>query len=262
VHDFVLGGFRQGIHVVKRIEQNTKICFVPINTAMSIMLLQQYIPCFSFMINFEDEIRINKNHTTHWPVPSVDARRSIHRHPSCKHVRFHVDGNDNVEEEIFYYDYPEGTLNTDLYSSPELIRENIINAKRSCRDFLVAHLADVRHMEFIFEECEWNAPDLSTISGENFFQHWCNSDARGLERQLSRRTLFANERVRVIRSVLTKQKLLRSLRGVQMAESLRQCSLSLSHRSRVFAFHLAKGDERLANVLKPCLETGLIAPSA
>lgn len=162
-----------------------------------------------------------------------------------KNVHFALDESDGVKVDIYEYK----PLNNDSCFSTEHQREFSIHAKLEGRRFYRLNRKTVVKLEEQYRDSSefCRAADAHEL---DFFRQWAASEARGLERKISKQQVFYTERSHAIETVLHQQDLLMlqqpSHTTTTNAEVLRECSLQLSHRSRVFAYHMAVGDEAVA----------------
>jgi len=183
----------------------------------------------------------------------------------AKSVHFALDENCGVKTDFYEYELVD---KNDFCFSVDQQRDFSITAKLEGRRFYRLHRKTVQKLETHHRNCSefhWN-PAEEDVDESEFFRQWADSEARGLERKVSKQQVFYTERVRVIETVLRQQDLLRksvedggdphlrctatttttTQQQYHRAEALREYSQQVSHRSRVFAYHMASGDAAVA----------------
>lgn len=166
---------------------------------------------------------------------TLDDNKSIRR--AGKRVHFVVDENEQIVPTVHEYEsFPDG-----CFTVAEQLQFSM-TAKLEGRNFYRIHRKTVANLERCHQECRDLPWDTETID-KSFYQHWAESDARGLERRVSKAQVFYTERAKVVLTVLKEQENLVWAIGKQKrAEILRQHSLEATRRSRIFAHLLALGD--------------------
>ena len=186
---------------------------------------------------------------------------SVHKAPA-KSVHFALDENCGVKTDVYEYELVD---KNDFCFSVDQQRDFSITAKLEGRRFYRLHRKTVQTLETHHHNCsEFHWTPEEDVHESEFFRQWADSEARGLERKVSKQQVFYTERVRVIETVLRQQDVLRSSledggdpqhlctttttaqQEYHRAEALREYSQQVSHRSRVFAYHMASGDAAVA----------------
>jgi hypothetical protein len=161
-----------------------------------------------------------------------------------KKVHFNIDENQCVKASVHEYECDNnGESNFTANDQMNLTVQATLEGRR----FYRLHRKTVIQLERSHQESStyhW-IPDVHETE---FYRQWAASDARGLERKMPRQQIFSEERLRHTTAVLRCQKEVFRMKANERrtTEALRQTSLDFSHRSRVFAFHMAAGDAVLA----------------
>jgi hypothetical protein len=157
-------------------------------------------------------------------------------------VRFNVDGNDCIIEDVHFYQKAPKEYYAELHTTKEEERNIKVELRSSAIRFLLTKSAKVKDMIKLYEDCEKNADTFPSRNEVFAYRNWADSEARGLEEHLSRQ--FKLERSDVIDIVLDYQDYLQHL-GLPPTEAqslLSRRYASIAQRSRAFALRMALAD--------------------
>jgi hypothetical protein len=163
----------------------------------------------------------------------------------CGRVRFDVDANDCVVQEVFLFERHPAQCDSDMYWSTNERREFLVNARREAVELRSDRRKLAKTLENSVTKCaDDRRSDQQQIQEDmGVIFMWVESNGRGLEDAVTR--VFARERRLVIKQVLEFQAFLRDSTcesGSKRAEVLRVYSVNSTSRAREFAFKLALGD--------------------
>jgi hypothetical protein len=175
-------------------------------------------------------------------LENVDIASSSSR---CGRVRFDVDANDCVVQEVFLFERHPAQCDSDMYWSTNERREFLVNARREAVELRSDRRKIAKTLENSVTKCaDDQRTDKQRIKEEmRVIFMWVESNGRGLENAVTR--IFSRERRFVVKQILELQAILQGSAcesGSKMTETLRAYSVHSTSRAREFAFKLALGD--------------------